>query len=192
MGVVVDADRVTSRIGRSNLSYGNVCVKDRAISLYQERMQDDAGNGERPRSISLETVTGSDRDDLIREGTAKCGIVSTAVRIKTDTCQTRPSTHLETNVLELLSLQNVPSVKDKGGLVHGVVDRLPVQGDELLPLGDDDDGWKTTRKAELPISIEPQNLFGSKCCSPSAPLQASKALSQTVTAFLMGSAGFEP
>jgi len=41
--------------------------------------------------------------------------------------------HLETNLLELLSLEDVPSVKDERRLVHGRVDGRPVEVNEGLP-----------------------------------------------------------
>lgn len=115
----------TDRNGGSNLSYESyICRRHRKQSPTKNnsreshKIEEQPGQASRtirsisslPPSLSLESVTGSDRDDL------------------------------ETNVLELLSLQNVPSVKDESGLVHGVVDRLPVQVDKLFPLGDDDDG----------------------------------------------------
>jgi hypothetical protein len=41
--------------------------------------------------------------------------------------------HLETDVLELLSLEDVPSVKHERRLVHGRVDGRPVEVNEGFP-----------------------------------------------------------
>lgn len=46
---------------------------------------------------------------------------------------------LEADVLKLLLVKNETTIKDKGGLVHRVVDLLPVKVLELVPLGSNDD-----------------------------------------------------
>lgn len=41
---------------------------------------------------------------------------------------------MEADFSQLLSIQKHPSVKQEGGLVHAIVNRLPVDVTELLPL----------------------------------------------------------
>ena len=48
--------------------------------------------------------------------------------------------HLEADLLELLAIKNETTVKDEGGLVHGAVDLLVVEGLKLVPLGEDNNG----------------------------------------------------
>ena len=48
-------------------------------------------------------------------------------------------TYLEANLPEFLSIHKEAAIKDKRGLVHGLIDALPVQVQELLPLGGNDD-----------------------------------------------------
>lgn len=94
--------------------------------------------------------------------------------------------NFETNLSQLFRVEDTSSIEDHGRFRHAVVNRLPVETLELIPLRVEKTDLRVSERRRGRRETE-KVLTSVRTQIPSAPTQASIADLQTVTCFLTNS-----